>query len=70
MTTIRDEIEAWRNTRIRGATEMTRNTEAYNHMMRAVDELLTKPWVNLVIQKDMQIKSPAEALGTGDQSST
>lgn len=63
MPTIREEIEAWERTHIKGATAMTKNTEAYNHMQAAVQELLQKPWVNLVIQKDMQIKTPAQALG-------
>lgn len=69
MSTIRDELEVWERTYIRGATVMTKNTDAYNHMLEALKVLKDKPWANLVIQKDMQIKSPAEALGTssGDQ---
>lgn len=64
MSTIRDELETWERTYIRGANVMTRNADAYNHMLEAIQELKNKPWANLVIEKDMQIKSPAEALGT------
>lgn len=63
MTTIRDEIDAWARTNIQGATVMTRNTDAYNHMQAAVAELLEKPWANLVLGADMKIASPADILG-------
>lgn len=63
MPTIREDLEAWERTYLQGATAMTKNTEAYNHMVEAVKVLKNKPWATLVIAKDMQIKSPAEALG-------
>lgn len=70
MPTIREDIEAWHRT-VKGASLIASNTEVHNHLEAAVAELLTRPWVNIVIAKDMQIKSPAEALGrTGDQTST
>lgn len=66
MPTIRDEIEAWARTNIQGATAMTKNEDAYNHMQGAVQKLLDRPWVNLVIGPDMEI--PQAPDGNTDQS--
>jgi len=44
MTKISDEIRIWIDRNIRGSATMTRNTDAYNHMLNAADELLRAPW--------------------------
>lgn len=53
MATIRDRINAWADENVRNAGVMTRSTEAYNHMQEAVQKLLSEPWVELSIGKDM-----------------
>ena len=53
MNTIRDAIDAWANENIRNASVMTRNTEAYNHMVQAVETLKEQGWAQLEIGKDM-----------------
>jgi len=42
--TVADRIRKWADQEIRGASVMTRNTDAYNHMMEAVAKLTAEPW--------------------------
>lgn len=53
MATIRNAIDEWFNSKIRGATVITQNTEAYNHLVQAVEELKENGWAQLEIGRDM-----------------
>lgn len=44
METIADRIRAWARKNVQNSGVMTRNTDAYNHMTAAVEELLAEHW--------------------------
>lgn len=44
--TIADQIRAWARREINGDAVMTRNTDAYNHMIEAVERLVQMPWAS------------------------
>lgn len=68
MSTIRDAIDAWFNSKIRGATVITQNTEAYNHLVQATEELKAQGWAQLEIGRDMP--KPTEPKEPTTQTST
>lgn len=63
MRTIADEIREWAAKNVQGATVMTQNTDAYNHMQKAVADLLERPWACLALQKDMPPSPPQWKVG-------
>lgn len=76
MTTIRDDIDAWaRNTM--GASAISGNEAAYNHLQTALLALKERPWASLVLSPDMDIPQPpqqapeaAAAAGEGTDTTT
>jgi hypothetical protein len=61
--TVADRIRKWADKEIRGASVMTRNTDAYNHMMDAVARLTAEPWTQTPVADATGKTSPAAGEG-------
>lgn len=61
MVTIADKIREWARTKLFNQTDLTRNTEAYNRVRAAVEDLASQGWT--------QAPAPGESGKTTKQGS-
>lgn len=67
MSTIADEISHWADQWVRGSGVMTRNTDAYNHMLEGVAALQAAPWAQMDAEPAAKGEQPAKATQQPDK---